>query len=397
MSFFDDLLGRTAVASQPTAEKRSLTLSDYTSWLGLSHAGNAANETVSENTALGLTAVYRSVNVIAGTIAGLPLKTYRTQPDDTRVRVASFLDEPAGPDGETPFAFIETLVSHLCLHGNAYGFHRYNGVGAVAAIQLLSPSAVTVELDPSRPGGRKFTVVMGDGTSQEFSEQDITHIKAMSTDGLYGVSPIGACRNAIGSGIAGDKAAGRMFSNGLLLGGVVSVPEDMDEDQAKEIQAGLRNRMSGAHHAGDIAVVNAALDFKPWTMNAQDAQFIESRAFSVEEIARMYGVPKVLLAEDGASTWGSGIAELIRGFQRFTLAAYTSRIEQTLSRLLPNKQFVEFDYAGLLAPSPRESIENMKAEIDAGLMTIDEGRRILNRPPIKGDTTPPNKEGNSND
>lgn len=363
-------------------QRRSWTLADPAWFMNLTQAGNAANETVTEHTSLGLTAVYRSVQIIAGTVAGLPLKSFRTTSDDRRERVASFLDNPGGLYGPTRYAWTETLLAHLLLHGNAYCFHLYSGAGALAGLQLLHPTSVALERDAYRPGGRKFTVVMGDGQTRVFTELDITHIAGLSTDGLRGLSPIGACRNAVGTGLAGDRAAGRMFSNGLLIGGVVSVPEDLDEEQAAQIQSSLQNRMGGAARAGDIAVVNASLDFKPWTMNADDAQFIESRGFQVEEIARLYGVPKVLLAEDGASTWGSGIAELIRGFQKFTLMNWTARIEQALSRLLPAPRFVEFDYSGLLQPSPRESTDNLAAEIAAGLLTVDEARRLLNRPPL---------------
>jgi HK97 family phage portal protein len=249
---------------------------------------------------------------------------------------------------------------------------------------------VSVKADANAPGGKVFTVSLANGGSREYTTADITHIPALSSNGIVGLSPISVARQSIGTGLAGDKAAGRMFSNGLLIGGLVTTDDDIDETQAKEIKDGLMAKVSGTNRAGDIAVVNRSLKFSPWTMPATDAQFVESRAFQVEEVARIFGLPKVLLAEDGASTWGSGIAELVRGMQRFTLAPWTARIEQRLSRLLAMPRFCEFDYAGLLAPTPGEVIQNMKAEIDAGLLTRDEGRRLLNRPPLttttEGDT-----------
>lgn len=342
-------------------------------WLGIANRSSAGIN-VNETSALGLTAVYRSVSMIAGTIASLPLKTYRTLADDTRDRTDSFLDAPC--PGMTPFEWKELTMVHLLLHGNAYLFHIYNGAGALIGLQPIHPRAVSVE---KTEFGKVFTVTTTSG-QRKYSNSDVTQIMAMSLDGVYGLSPIQAARNAIGTGIAGDNAAANMFANGMLLGGVVSA-EGITEEQAAQVKAGLKNNLSGSGNAGDIAVINAELKFSPWTMNAEDAQFIESRAHQVEEVARIFGLPKTMLAQDGASTWGSGIAELIRGFQRFTLMPWTKRYEENLSVLLPKSKYVEFDYAGLLAPSPKESIENMKMEIEAGLLTIDEGRRLLNRPP----------------
>lgn len=341
-----------------------------------------AGEAVTPQTSLGLTAVYRSVSIIAGTIASLPLKSYRTLQDGSRERVTSFLDDPGGPDGPTAYEWKETLVAHLLLHGNAYGLHLYNGAGAIGGLQLLEPSAVEVKRDETQPGRVLYAVTLAGGDKREFTSNDLTHIRAMTVDGFKGLSPISLARTAISTGLAGDKAAARMFRNGMLVGGLVTTDEDMTEEEARTAKEGLDKKLAGTNRAGDIAFVNRNLKFSPWTMNSADAQFIESRGFQVEEIARLFGVPKVLLAEDGASTWGSGIAELLRGMQRFTLAGWTSRIEGRLSRLLSNPRFVEFDYAGLLAPTPSEVTENMAAEIEAGLLTVNEGRKILNREPL---------------
>jgi len=352
----------------------------------------AAGESVTPTSSLGLTAVYRAVSLISGTIAGLPLKSYRETSDGTRERVASFLDNPGGPDGPTAFEWSEAVLLSLLLYGNLYGLIVRNGADVVVGVQVLDPVAVTPRWDTTTPGSRIYRVNLAGGEPRDYSAADILHIPASSLDGLKGMAPIQVARNAIGTGLAGDKAAARMFSNGLLIGGLVTSEDDLDPEEAKEIKRGLDAAMAGSKKAGDIAVVNRKLSFEQWTMNATDAQFIESRKHQIDEVARIFGIPKVLLAEDGASTWGSGIAELVRGMARFTLAGWTSRIEQRLSRLLPRGQFAEYDYAGLLAPTPAEAVANMKLEIEAGLLTRDEGRRLLNRAPLDTPTT----EGSSN-
>jgi HK97 family phage portal protein len=372
------------------AETRAeYTLADpaFARFLGL-NTESSAGEVVTTSTALGLTAYFRAVSIVAGTIAGLPLKSYRRGEDDTRERVASWVDDPGGPDGPTAFEWKETLAAHLMLQGNAYGLHLYGEAGQIAGMQLLEPSAVGVKWG-ERPLEKVFTVQVRGGEVREYTSKDVTHFMGLSSDGLRGYAPVTIARNAIGTGLAADKAAARMYANGLLVGGIVTPEGDATEEEAEGIAEGLRRKLAGTKRAGDIAVVNRALKFSPWTMNAVDAQFLESRAFQVEEIARMTGVPKVLLAEDGASTWGSGIAELLRGMQRFTLAAYTGRIEARLSRLGDQRVFHEFDYAGLLAASPGEEIDRLAREIEVGLLTVDEGRRLLNRAPLPAGATPP--------
>lgn len=339
---------------------------------------NDAGVTVTESSALGLTAVWRSVGIISGTIAGLPLKTYRRTDGDQRVRVKSVLDNPGG-DVLTPFEFKELALVHLLLHGNAYLLHIYNGGGALAALFPIHPSLVTVRRDASLQ--RIYTVAI-EGGSKEYTSAELTHVMGMSTDGLVGLSPISVARNAIGTGLAGDKAAARMFSSGMLLGGLVSSDEHLDEEQAESLKTNLKAKLGGTNNAGDIAVVNASLKFTPWTMPAKDAQFIESRQYGVNEVARIFGVPKVLLAEDGASTWGSGIAELNRGLAKYTLMAWTSRFEERLSRLVAHSTtYCEFDYKGLLQPSPEDEIALLISQVDAGLLDADEARAFLNLAP----------------
>jgi HK97 family phage portal protein len=342
-------------------------------WLGIG-VNTAAGYSVTESSSLGLTAVYRAVALIAGTLAALPLKSYRRNADDTRDRVFSLLDDPGGY--LTVFEWKEMIYTHLLLHGNAYLLHQYNGAGVLSGLQPIHPSAVSVTLDSF---GKTFKVSLKQGGVKEFNQSQMTQLMNFSVDGVYGISPITACRSALATGLAADEAAGKMFANGLLLGGVVT--GDFTEEQAAQIKAGF-NRVQGSKNAGDISVLNRAVDFKPWAMNAEDAQFIEGRSFQVEEVARIFGVPKVLLAEDGGSTWGAGIKELIRGMHTTVFLPWAKRVEERLTRLLPRGQYAEFDFAQLLEPTKEEVTANLIAETDAGILTINEARKILNRPPL---------------
>lgn len=386
----------TRAATGPSFSIGDPALAEFFGMQGSSLAGVSVNE----QTSLGLTSVFRAVSIIAGTIGGLPLRSFRTDSDGQRERVSTFLDNPSGPGGPyTQFEWLELVMVCLLLHGNAYLQHIWNGAGAIVGLMPLPPAAVTVrpiqnEEQLANYGGpdgtyRKwFEVQLADGSRRELTCAELTHIPALGTDGIRGLSPIEAHRQALGTAIAGDRAAARLFGSGLLLGGLVTGDENLSRDDAEEAVAALRTRMAGADHAGDILFLNAQLKFQPWTMRPADAQFLESRVHSVTEVCRIYGVPKVLLAEDGASTWGSGIAELNRWFARTALLPWTTRLEQRLSLLLTRPTSCEFDYKGLLAPAPEVEIPLLIQQLEAGILSVEEIRRMFNLPPLPAGADP---------
>lgn len=349
-------------------------------------APNYSGVQVGEGSALALSAVYRAVALISGTVASLPLETVR-EVDGVRTTVTSFLSDPGGPDGPTKFEWTETVLLHLTLHGNAFLAHVFNGAGALAALVPLHPLGVSVEL-ADVPGGKLFRATLTDGTIRMFDATTMTHVPAMTVDGLRGLSPIAVARNSLGTAIAGDRAAARMFSNGALITGMVTPEEDVTEDEAKEIKEGLNRNIAGWDNAGDIAVINRKMKFTPWTMTAADAQFLESRQFQIEEVSRWFGVPPHLLMQTHKQTsWGQGVEAQNRAMGRTVLAPYTRRIEERLSRLLPSPRFVRFDFSALERPTPEAEVDLLIKQVQAGLITPNEARHIRNLPPIEGGDT----------
>lgn len=366
-------------------EERSYSISDPVLAQFFNVGGpNYAGVSVNENSALGLSGVWRSVSLISGTIASLPMRTLRDA-NGVRSQVTSFLDDPGGPDGPTPFEWKETVLAHMLLHGNAFLAHVYNGGGGLVALVPIHPLSVQVEwekADGKLTGGKLFTVSLDDGTRREFTSATMTHIPALSTDGLRGLSPITVARNSLGSAIAGDRAAARMFGRGALIAGLVTPEEDVSEEEAKAIKSGLMSKISGVDNAGDIAVINRKLKFTPWTMSNEDAQFLQSRQFSIEEIARWWGIPPFeLMQTEKQTSWGTGIESQQRGLARTVLAPWSNRVEQRLSRLVPRGQFVEFDFAGLERANPVDEIRLLIEQVRGGLLTVNEARAIRNLEP----------------
>lgn len=371
-------------------EKRSYSIADpnTAALLGYNIGGNVSGQTVNEHTTLALSAVWRSVSLISGGIAGLPLRTLQTLDGDQRGRARSFLDNPGGPDRLTAFEWKELVAVHLLLHGNAFLVHIYNGGGALAGLYPIHPLAVQVEANDDVPGGKLFRVRLDDGQTREFDATSMTHIPALSLDGVRGLSPIQVARNSLGTGIAGDRAAAKMFANGALISGIVTPGDGLDTwdaDQLNALKAGLRAKAQGDPNAGELAVFSQQVKFQPWTLSAQDAQFLESRTFQVDEIGRWFGLPPHLLGLTEKSTsWGQGISEQNRGLARYTLTPWTTRIEQRLSRLLPSSRMVEFDYSAFVKPSPEDEIKLLIEQVNSGLLTLNEARRIRNMPAVAG-------------
>lgn len=348
---------------------------------------NDSGAPVTERTALGASGVFAATRLISGAIAGLDMNTYRKD-GDQRIQVGSIFDDPCAP-WFTVYEWKQIIGVHLTLHGNAFLLHVYNEAGQLAALFPVHPNYVSsawrIDYDNGLPF-RQYTMALPQTTPQVYTDADVTHIQGMSVDGLVGVSPITLLRNMIGTGIAGDRAAAKQFANGLMMGGIVSAP-DMTAEQATAALADLQARTAGSENAGKWALINKALTLSPWQMTSHDAQFIESRSFQVEEIARAFGIPKVFLAEDGASTWGSGIRELASYFGKFTLKGYTEPIEARCSRLLANPRFVEFDFHGLYEGTPDEEDASLINLVRGRIITTNEARAIKQLPPIDGGDT----------
>lgn len=365
----------------------------FAEWLGFS---TLAGVSVTEQTALTLTALYRAVSIVAGTIAGLPLKSYRTNSDGTREQVPTFLDNPNGPGGMTPFEWCELTLVHLLLHGDTFQQHLYNGGGAIIGVQPIHPRYVAIR-QVDDPWRREYDITLADGSRETLTPLTMTHIPALGVDGVRGLGLLKVGRNAIATGLAGDQAAARMFGSGMMVAGLVSGDSTLTEVQAKALKAQLMAKMAGVDNTGGLAVVNRDLKFEKFQMTSEDAQFLESRVHQVEEIARLVGVPPHLVGQTEKQTsWGTGVSEQNRGLARYTLAPWTTRLEQALSRLLTRPTMCEFDYAGLLQPSPEEEIELLLDQIAGGLITVDEARRIRNMAPLPAGAEPqpaPAEEG----
>lgn len=354
---------------------------------------NYAGVQVGEGTALGISAFWRAVSLISGSIAMLPMRTIRDV-DGSITRVGSVFDDPGGVIGMTPFEWKQTVILHQLLHGAAPLAHVYNVAGALAGLVPLHPLSVQVDPPPRRaeanlatPYQKTFTAILATGARVTFTERTMTYCPALSLDGRVGLSLIGAARNSLGIAVAGDRAAGRMFANGALVSGLVTPEEGerVEPDDIKTIKSDLDASVGGWENAGGLALVNRRLKLSPWTMSNRDAQFLESRSFQIEEIARWTGVPPHLLMQTEKQTsWGTGVAEQNRGLARYNLAHWTTRLQEQLSRRLSVPRSVIFDYTEWEKPDPQQLTTMLVAQVKAGIITRNEARAALGMAPLPG-------------
>jgi HK97 family phage portal protein len=349
-----------------------------------------AGVTVDERTALGLSAMFRAVSLVSGTLASLPLRSLRKS-GDTQEQVPSIFDDPDGPDGQTPFEWKETLFAHQIIHGRAGALKVRNAAGGIVRLPLVHPLMFRVEepkpeeyREPASlpKGGLWFVVTLASGEQRRYDAEDFWYVPALSMNGVDGLGLLGLAETSLGTTVAADRAASRVFSNGALISGLATPEDDFDlTEDLPEIRRQLDRSVTGYENAGGIAVVNRRLRFTPWTMTAQQAQFLESRQFQIEEISRWTGVPPHLLMQTEKQTsWGTGVDEQNRGLSKFVLGHWAQRLEQRASRLLAQPRWCEFDFAALERPNFEANVTLVLAQIEKGLISAAYGRKLLNIP-----------------
>ena len=367
-------------------EQRSVSISDPAVLSMLGATPSLSGVHVSDRSALGLSAVYRCVSLISGSIASLPLRTITTDANGVTQRAASWLDEPAGPEGLTAFEWVEFMLVSLLLHGNFYGLKIRGGAGQLLWVQPIPPQCVGVEV---KDGRKTYVVYLDNGQTQRLTDYEILHVFDKTLDGYVGLSPLTIARNSLGAAIAAERAAARLFQNGLLATAIATPEDALSPEEAVEVKQFL-SQVVGEPTANGVPVINRRFKLTPWSINPADAQFLESRAFAVDEVSRWFGVPPHLLGQTEKQTsFGAGLVEQNRGFAKHTLEHWTRRIEARLTRLLPPNLKAEFDFRSLVSPDPETEIKLLIEQRDAGILTTDEVRAILNRPPLpKAEGTP---------
>lgn len=359
MGFFDRLINaraeQRATIADPGVPLTSTLLLDT---LGIGKASTAGQK-VTEDTALGLTAYWRAVTLKAGLLATSPVQVKRSA--DQQLVPNKLLDNPHPL--YTRFEWFELMSMLLELHGDAIGvYERNGGVGAINAIRPLNPNNVIIGGIYDKRGAlvdrvyKVFASAQARQQGKEYIEvpsDEIFHVMGPTKDGLRGMSQIKVHAEAMGTAIATDMYAGKLFGSGSLMSGILTTDKRLTPDQADAIRSRWKQKMTGLSSAHDVAILDNGAKFESLSIPPEDAQFIQARKYGVAEIARITGVPTSLLMEEE----GGGVSNPEHKgleFVRFTMATLGGRFASRFTQdLLPSSQAASFDFGRLAEPDVR--------------------------------------------
>lgn len=355
----------------------------YSFFMGASSSGRR----VTERTAMQMTAVYSCVRILSETLASLPLHIYESSETNSRKATKHPLykllhDEP-NPE-MTSFIFRETLMTHLLLWGNAYAQIIRNGKGEVLALYPLMPDRMRVDRDEYGQLYYEYMLSDSDANAKEsgavrLSTQDILHIPGLGFDGLVGYSPIAMAKNAIGMAIATEEYGAAFFANGatpsgiLTHPGVIKNPEAMRESWSKGF---------GGRNSHKVAILEEGMNYTPISIAPNEAQFLETRKFQLNEIARIFRVPPHMVGDLEKSSF-SNIEQQSLEFVKYTLDPWVSRFEQAMTRRLltddeKKKYYIKFNVDGLMRGDYQSRMNGYATARQNGWMSANDIRALEN-------------------
>ncbi len=357
--------------------------SQYTFFMG----GSSAGKSVTERSAMQMTAVYSCVRILAEAVAGLPLHFYKYNNDGSKSKAIDsnlyhLLHDEPNPEMSS-FVFRETLMTHLLLWGNAYAQIIRNGKGEVIALYPLMPNKMSVDRDEN--GVLYYTYQRSQEEGKEsgtvtLSTRDVLHIPGLGFDGLVGYSPIAMAKNAIGLAIATEEYGAKFFANGAAPSGVLEHPGTI-KDPAR-LRENWNATFGGSANSGKVAVLEEGMKYTPISISPEQAQFLETRKFQINEIARIFRVPPHMVGDLEKSSF-SNIEQQSLEFVKYTLDPWIIRWEQSLNRALLNVEekkvyFFKFNVEGLLRGDYQSRMQGYATARQNGWMSANDIRELEN-------------------
>ena len=351
--------------------------------------GTTSGKTVTERSAMQMTAVYSCVRVLSEAVAGLPLHLYRYTGNGSKEKALdhplySLLHDEPNPE-MTSFVFRETLMTHLLLWGNAYAQIIRNGKGEVIALYPLMPNRMTVDRDDRGALYYEYTTSDDDahtmkGSTVRLSPRDILHIPGLGFDGLVGYSPIAMAKNAIGMAIACEEYGAKFFANGAAPSGVLEHPGILKDPS--RIRESWQQTFGGSGNAHKVAVLEEGMKYTPISINPQEAQFLETRKFQIDEIARIFRIPPHMIGDLDHSTF-SNIEQQSLEFVKYTLDPWVCRWEQAMRKALLSENekkdyFFKFNVDGLLRGDYASRMSGYATARQNGWMSANDIRELEN-------------------
>ncbi|VVE68880.1 portal protein [Pandoraea anapnoica] len=364
-------------------------LSDGAFWDAYLAAGSSSGQAVTEKSMLQLSAVWGCVRLISETISTLPLSMYERTGKGKRAASTHPLnwiihDQPNADT--TASVFWESVVAAMLLRGNARAEKLVLG-GKVVGLNFLAPQRLAISKRGN--GTLSYRYTEKDGRQRDIPADRIWLIPGFSLDGESGVSVIQYGANVFGAAQAADVAANKTFESGLLPAVAFKMDRVLTPAQREDFRENLK-KITGALNAGESPLLEGGMSTESVGINPSDAQLLESRGFSVEEICRWFRVPPWMVGHSEKSTsWGTGIEQQMIAFLTFTLAPWLKRIEQAISKdlLTPAERiryYAKFSVEGLLRADSVARATFYSVMVNNGILTRDEVRELEEREPMGG-------------
>jgi len=358
--------------------------SGYTFFMG----GSSAGKMVTERSAMQMTAVYACVRILSEAVAGLPVHLYRYSEDGGKEKAIDhplyrLLHDEPNPEMSS-FVFRETLMTHLLLWGNAYAQIIRNGKGEIVALYPLMPNKMTVDRDEN---GHLFYRYNRDSdeaikpqSTVVLRPSDVLHIPGLGFDGLVGYSPIAMAKNAIGLAIATEEYGAKFFANGAAPSGVLEHPGTIKDPS--RVREAWQSQFGGSSNSGKVAVLEEGMKYTPISISPEQAQFLETRKFQINEIARIFRVPPHMVGDLEKSSF-SNIEQQSLEFVKYTLDPWVMRWEQSIQRILLSPEekksyFVKFNVEGLLRGDYASRMSGYATARQNGWMSANDIRELEN-------------------
>lgn len=348
-----------------------------------SHSGVNVNS----DSAIRSSAVFACVKVLGESVASLPLKLFRRNGDEKQ----EVYDHPLTrilkirPNRyHTKFEFIEMMMANVLLRGNAYAQIMRTQRDKIAEIIPLTTDRMAPELTDS--GSVIYRYNFHDGTQRELDSREVFHLRGLVSDGLVGLSPISAAREAVGLSLATEAYGARLFANNAQPGGILTHPAKLDEETAKRIKSSWERAHSGVRNAHRVALLEEGMKWERVGLTSLDSQFIENRRFQVEEICRIFRVPPSLVQDMTRATY-SNVEQNSLNFVIYSLMPWLKRIEDTLNISLLEEDddenlYIEFQANGLLRGDIAARYNAYAVARQWGWLSVDDIRSLENLNPL---------------
>ncbi len=347
-----------------------------------------ASTPVTLDSSLQLSSVWACARLISESVSSLPINVYKIDKNgvrtlDTKNPLHSLFSGKVNR-WQTKNEFFETMTYQLVLLGNAYAAVQRNSRNEIIALVPLMSEQMEVDLADDGKINYRYT----SGREVKFYAQDTIWHNKLFGNGIIGLSPLAYARNSIGVAQGAETAVSKIYNNGGKPSGLLTIDKAITKEQRAQIKSNFAELAEG--NTSRLFVLEAGMNYQQVSLSPQDIELLSSRRFQIEDIARFFGVPSVLINDTASNTtWGSGIQQIVQGFYKLGLRPYLERYEASMKAwlLTPEQRLttdIEFDFNALLRPDLADRIKAGKEAVQGGLMTPNEYRLTEGWQPVTG-------------